>query len=133
MAKRCKVCRHDYRGAGRIVVTADGRKVACPSCVERAFLVIPTDSFAPCSSCGKAASLCEVCSRGRNITDKARAMEDAALVLLGRVKPVQIRVKKDGHRFDGAPDARPRDEHFYDRGYVDGIEMTIATLRTGRF
>ena len=124
--KRCGVCRKAYRGAGRRVVTADGSKIGCPSCVARAFLVIPTDSVAPCVESGKPASICGVCSDGRKIVEKVAVFEEAIFVMKGRVRPVEIRMKSDGLDVDAIARA-------HDDGYVEGVEMAIATLRSGRF
>jgi hypothetical protein len=126
--KRCGVCRKSYRGAGRRVVTADGSKIACPSCVGRAFLVVPSDSFAPCTSCGKQASLCLVCADGRAIVEKASVFEEAVLVLKGRIRPTEIRLKHDVRT-----GLTTNDQHARDEGYVEGVEMAISTLRAGRF
>lgn len=121
----CAICGNAYRSKATLVYVAEGgalvRKRACPTCVGRGIMVVPSDAATRCK-CGGMAMTCGLCVSKKELAAKK-----------GGADANKLAKTLDGmaSAYKDQP-AEPADPDYTD-GYVAGMEAAATYLRSGRW
>lgn len=121
----CGICGNAYRSKATLVYVADGgtlvRKRACPTCVGRGIVVVPSEAAGRCK-CGSVATTCGLCVSKKEL---AARKGGADATKLAKQLDNLARAYKEQPSMTVDPE--------YTDGYLAGMEAAATFLRSGRY